>query len=46
VEQAQERGDHLLLADLLEYELLPIIEIWSSEAPALLLKIQREGGVA
>ncbi len=46
VEQAQERGDHLLLADLLEYELLPIIEIWASEAPALLQKIQREGGVA
>jgi hypothetical protein len=46
VERAQERNDHLLLADLLEYELLPIIEIWVTEAPQLLGKIRRESGVA
>jgi hypothetical protein len=46
VEQAQERGDHLLLADLLEYELLPIIQIWAEESPQLLAKIQRESGEA
>lgn len=46
VEQAQSNNDTLLLADLVEYELLPIVNIWVEEVPILLRKVQREGGTA
>jgi hypothetical protein len=46
VEQAQNNNDTLLLADLIEYELMPIVKIWGGEVPVLLLKVNREGGAA
>jgi hypothetical protein len=46
VEQAQSNNDTLLLADLVEYELMPIVQIWAGEAPVLLGKVNREGGAA
>jgi hypothetical protein len=46
VEQAQLNNDTLLLADLIEYELLPIVAIWIAEVPTLLAKVSREGGTA
>jgi hypothetical protein len=46
VERAQENNDTILLADLIEYELLPIVNIWIEEVPVLLSKISREGGTA
>jgi len=46
IEQAQENNDTLLLADLIEYEVLPIISIWEQEVPVLLAKVKREGGSA
>jgi hypothetical protein len=46
MEEAQQNNDLLLLADLIEYEVRPIVQIWSREAPALLAKINREGGMA
>lgn len=46
VERAQENHDTVLLADLIEYELLPIVRIWIDEVPVLLAKVSREGGTA
>jgi hypothetical protein len=46
VERAQENNDILLLADLIEYELLPIVGLWIKELPVLLAKISREGSTA
>jgi hypothetical protein len=46
IEQAQSNNDALLLADLIEYELMPIIKIWMGEVPILLNKVNREGGRA
>jgi hypothetical protein len=46
IEEAQEHNDTLLLADLIEYELLPIVNIWIGEVPVLLSKVNREGGTA
>lgn len=46
VERAQENNDTVLLADLIEYELLPIVQIWIGEVPVLLAKVSREGGTA
>ncbi|MCH7471867.1 hypothetical protein IIA79_02830 [bacterium] len=46
VEHAQKNGDLLLLADLLEYEFVPIVNLWISEVPALLGKIKLESGSA
>lgn len=46
IEQAQEQNDTLLLADLIEYELLPIVRIWIDEVPVLLSKVAKEGGSA
>lgn len=46
IELAQERTDHLLLADLLEYELLPIVQIWAEESPLLLRRVSAEDAVA
>jgi hypothetical protein len=42
IELAQGQNDHLLLADLLEYELLPIVQIWASETTLLLRKVNHE----
>lgn len=44
VERAQRNADTLLLADLIEYEVLPIVNIWVAEAPILLKKVERESG--
>jgi len=46
IESAQDENNTLLLADLIEYELLPIVEIWAGEVPVLLAKVNREGGTA
>jgi len=46
VEKAQRNVDTLLLADLIEYEILPIVRIWVEEVPLLLKKVQREAGSA
>lgn len=46
MEAAQQNNDLLLLADLIEYEVLPIIRLWAKEAPVLLAKVNREGGSA
>ncbi len=46
VEQAQGNGDGLLLADLIEYEILPIVNIWNEELPALNGRVQRENAKA
>lgn len=46
IERAQQNNDILLLADLLEYEVQPIVRIWAAEAPALLAKVSREGAMA
>ncbi|GEM_PF-1901480 len=46
VEQAQRDNDTLLLADLIEHEILPIVNIWIAEVPVLLKKVEREKGTA
>lgn len=46
VERAQRNADTLLLADLVEYEILPIVNIWVREVPALLKKVELESGAA
>jgi hypothetical protein len=46
VEQAQRNNDMLLLADLIEHEILPIVNIWIAEVPVLLKKVEREKGTA
>ena len=46
VEQAQANDDTLLLADLIEYELVPIVAIWVKEVPIFNAKVSREGGTA
>lgn len=46
VEQAQRNNDTLLLADLIEHEILPIVSIWIAEVPVLLKKVEREKGTA
>lgn len=46
VERAQRNADTLLLADLIEYEILPIVNIWVTEVPLLLKKVERESGTA
>lgn len=46
VEQAQRNNDTLLLADLIEHEMLPIVRIWIEEVPVLLKKVEREKGTA
>lgn len=46
IERAQQNNDILLLADLLEYEVQPIVRIWAGEAPVLLAKVNREGAMA
>jgi hypothetical protein len=46
MEEAQQNNDLLLLADLIEYEVRPIVQIWSQEAPQLLAKVNLEGGMA
>ena len=46
VEQAQRNNDTLLLADLIEHEILPIVRIWIAEVPVLLKKVEREKGTA
>jgi hypothetical protein len=46
VERAQRNADTLLLADLVEYEVLPIVNIWVAEVPLLLKKVERESGSA
>jgi hypothetical protein len=38
--QAQEHGDHAAVADILEYELAPLFETWSDEAPLILKRMQ------
>jgi hypothetical protein len=46
MEAAQEKNDLQLLADILEYEVAPIVAIWAREAPVLLAKVRREGASA
>ncbi len=46
MEEAQKNNDLLLLADLIEYEIQPIVKLWAREAPVLLAKVSREGGTA
>lgn len=46
VEQAQANGDSLLLADLVEFEILPIVAIWNEELPVLNGRVQRENAKA
>ncbi|MCB1188041.1 hypothetical protein KDL29_12815 [bacterium] len=46
VEQAQANGDSLLLADLIEFEILPIVGIWNNELPVLNGRVQRENAKA
>lgn len=46
VEQAQANDDTLLLADLIEYEIAPIVGIWVEEVPVFNAKVSREGGTA
>ena len=46
VEQAQSNGDSLLLADLIEFEILPIVGIWNEELPVLNGRVQRENAKA
>ncbi len=46
VEQAQANDDTLLLADLIEYEIVPIVQIWVDEVPVFNAKVSREGGTA
>lgn len=38
--QAQEHGDHAAVADILEYELAPLFQTWSDEAPLILKRMQ------
>ena len=46
IEQAQSNGDNLLLADLIEYEIQPIVALWNSELPALNGRVQRDQAIA
>ena len=38
--QAQEFGDHAAVADIIEYELVPLIGAWGAEAPLLLNRMK------
>jgi hypothetical protein len=42
----QRNQDTVLLADMIEYELLPIVKIWMSEVATLLKLLERESGTA
>jgi hypothetical protein len=44
--QAQEYGDHAAVADILEYELAPLIHTWGDEAPLLLNRMKESRSVA
>lgn len=46
IEAAESKQDLLLLADLLEYELVPLVRLWERELPALRARMQLEGGEA
>lgn len=46
IEAAEAKQDLLLLADLLEYELAPLVKLWERELPALRARMQLEGGEA
>ena len=46
MESVQENKDNLLLADQIEYEILPIIRIWGDEVATLLKLVQSEAGMA
>ena len=46
MEAVQENKDNLLLADQIEYEILPIVKIWADEVPVLLKQVQAEAGMA
>jgi hypothetical protein len=46
IERAQQQSDHLLLADLIEYELLPIVQIWADESPRILHTVSTQDAVA
>lgn len=46
IEQAQSNGDNLLLADLIEYEIQPIVALWNRELPTLNGRVQRENATA
>lgn len=46
IEAAESKQDLLLLADLLEYELAPLVKLWERELPALRARMQLEGGEA
>jgi hypothetical protein len=46
IEEAQEREDNLELANLVEYEINPIVTLWLKEVPQLMMRISHEGAVA
>lgn len=46
VNHAQEKNDTMLLADLIEYEILPIVRIWIVELPFLITRTGNSGGSA
>jgi len=46
VEQAQAHDDLAEIADLIEFQILPIIDIWVREVPVFNAKVSREGGSA
>jgi hypothetical protein len=43
---AQQNQDTVLLADMIEYEMLPIIKLWIEEVPTILKMVERETGTA
>ena len=46
MEAVQQNKDHLLLADLVEYEILPIVKLWNSETASILKLVQMESNRA
>jgi hypothetical protein len=46
IEEAQERDDNHELAGLVEFEILPIVQLWLDEVPQLMMRISHEGAVA
>lgn len=46
VQLAQYSNDTVLLANMIQYEILPIVQIWIRELPTLISRVARQGHVA
>jgi hypothetical protein len=46
LEQAQELQDFVSVADIVEYDIQPVVQVWANELPAILTKMKAENAEA